>query len=154
MGRIKALGNTPQELKEELIRRLKKYIKNPIINIRIQNFTISVLGEVKLPGQYSIPNERVNILQAISMAGDFTVFGKRKDVLILRENENGDKEYHVVDFTSKTLLTSPYYYLKQNDVVIVNPNNAKVQSSSTNPNTSLYFSVITLILTISNLIFN
>ena len=153
LGRIKALGKTTQELKEELKRNLLKYIKDPIINIRIQNFSISVIGEVNRPGTFTIANERINILQAISLAGDFTEYGVRKDVLVIREKENGHKEYHKIDFTSKSLLTSPYYFLKQNDVVIVSPNNAQVQSSAFNRNTGVYVSIVSILITVVNIIF-
>ena len=154
LGRVKAVGKTTQDLKEELKRSLLKYIKDPIINIRIQNFSISVIGEVNRPGTFTVTNERINILQAISLAGDFTEYGVRKEVLVVREKDNGDKEYHKIDFTSKSLLTSPFYFLKQNDVVIVSPNNAQVQASAFNRNTGVYVSVVSILITLANFLIN
>ncbi len=154
LGRLKALGKTTQELKEELKRDLLKYMKDPIINVRIQNFSISILGEVRSPGTYTVSNERINILQAISLAGDFTEYAVRDNVLIVREMDSGKKEYLKVDFTNKNILTSPYYYLKQNDVIIVSPNGAQVQASAFNRNTGIYFSIVGLIITVANFLIN
>lgn len=147
LGSIHLAGLTKIKALEYLKEEISKYIKNPIINLRITNFKISVLGEVNRPGSYTIEDERITILEALSMAGDMTVYGKRKDVLLIRE-ENGKKSYNVIDFTKSTLLNSPYYYLQQNDVIMVSPNNAQVQSSAFNRNTAVYVSLISIIITV------
>jgi len=154
-GKIKfpILGDLPLEGKTTidaitfLEDKLRKYIKDPIVNLRIANFKVSVLGEVQRPGVFTITDERITVLEALGRAGDMTVFGKRKDVLVIRE-ENGVKTYNKLDFTSKEILKSPYYYLQQNDVVIVSPNKAQIQSSAFNRNTSVFVSLAGLIIAV------
>ena len=151
LGTIKVAGLTKINAVEYLKKEISKYVKNPIINLRITNFKVSVLGEVSRPGTFTIQDERITILEALSLAGDMTVYGKRKDVLVIRE-ENGKKTYNKLDFTKASLLTSPYYYLQQNDVVMVSPNGAQVQSSAFNRNTSVYVSIISLLITVATLL--
>ena len=95
LGKLKVLNKTKLEVTEDLKQKLIKYIKEPIITLRITNFSISVLGEVNRPGLYPITNERVTILQALSLAGDLTIYGKRNDILVIRETENGKKTYNL-----------------------------------------------------------
>ena len=123
------------------------YVINPIINLRILNFTISVLGEVSRPGTFTVNDERITALEALGLAGDMTLFGKRNDVKVIRE-ENGKTSYGILDFTSVDMINSPYYYLQQNDVIIVSPNSAQVQSSGFNRNTSLFISVAGIIISV------
>lgn len=151
LGRISVLNKTKGQVVNELKRNLIKYIKEPIITLRITNFSISVLGEVNRPGSYRISNERVTIFEALSLAGDMTVYGKRKDVLVIRDKE-GKKTYKKLDFTSKNILLSPYYYLQQNDVVLVSPNKAQVQSSAFNRNSSIFVSIAGVILSVISII--
>lgn len=147
LGRISVINKAKEQVVSELKQQLLKYIKEPIITLRITNFSISVLGEVNKPGSYSINNERVTIFQALSLAGDMTVYGKRKDVLVIREKD-GKKTYTKLDFTSKDILLSPYYYLQQNDVILVSPNKAQIQSSAFNRNTSIFVSIAGVIISV------
>ncbi len=147
LGEINLLGKTTTEAIEYIKESLRKYIKTPIVNLRVVNFKVSVLGEVRRPGRFDVDDERITILEAISRAGDMTVFGKRKNVLVIREND-GKKTYNKLDFTSSNLLSSPFYYLKQNDVVMVSPNKAQIQSSAFNRNTSVFVSLAGLIISV------
>ncbi len=131
--------------REEFIAMLKEkldpdYIKNPNINVRLANYKVSVLGDVRLPGSYTIPNERITILEALALAGDLNISGKRQNILVLREEE-GEKVRYNVDLLSKELFISPVYYLQQNDVIYVEPNYARIQSASSNSNTGLFISI-------------
>jgi polysaccharide export outer membrane protein len=116
------------------------YVKNPTINIRISNFKITIQGDVRAPGTFNIPNERVTILDAIGLAGDINISGKRDNVLVIREEGNFKKEYRV-NLLSKKTYTSPVFYLQQNDIVYVEHNYAKIQSASSNTNTGLFISI-------------
>src|SRR5690554_4038410 len=137
LGSIQVNGLTPKELNEQLTERLTDYIKDPIVNIRLLNFTVSVLGEVSRPGTYPVSGEKISITEAIGMAGDLTIYGKRDNVLVIREN--GDtKSYAYLDFRSSDLMDSEYYYLKQNDVIYVEPNSAQRQAASFNRNATVY----------------
>lgn len=152
LGKILAINKTKDQLVTEIKKKLVKYIKEPIVTLRITNFSISVLGEVTRPGLFLVSNERITIFQALSLAGDMTLYGKRKDVLVIREDDGGQKTYNRLDFTSKDVLLSPYYYLQQNDIVIVSPNMAQVQSSAFNRNTSIWVSIAGVVLTVISIL--
>jgi polysaccharide export outer membrane protein len=153
IGKLKIGGLTRDELIAVLKEKLDPdYIKNPNINVRIANYKVSVLGDVRLPGSYTIPNERITILEAIALAGDLNISAERQNILVIRE-EGGKKVHYKVDVLSKKLFTSPVYYLQQNDVVYAEPNYARIQSASSNTNTGLFISItgvlISLLTTIS-----
>jgi polysaccharide export outer membrane protein len=124
LGRIELGGLSRNEATEALEEELNKYLNNPVVNIQIQNYKITVLGDVKSPGTFNIPNERITLLEAIGLSGDLDITGNRKNVLVIREEAEGKKQYRI-DLTTDEVLTSPVYYLEQNDVVYVEPNNAK-----------------------------
>jgi polysaccharide export outer membrane protein len=123
------------------------FVKNPTINIRISNFKVTVYGDVNSPGVFNIPNERVSIIEAIGLAGDLTLSGKRDNVLLIRE-ENGKKVKYNINLLSNKTLSSPEFYLQQNDVVYVEHNNFAIQSASSNANMGLYFSVGSILITL------
>jgi polysaccharide export outer membrane protein len=141
--------------KSQAIKRIKEelspYLKNAIVTIQFLNYKITVLGEVARPGQYSINNERVTVLDALGLAGDMTIFGKRENVLITREN-NGKLEFVRLNLNSDEVFRSPYYFLQQNDVVYVEPNKVKAISSE-NVNTGLYLSTISTLASALTVIF-
>jgi polysaccharide export outer membrane protein len=130
LGSLKVAGKTTNDLQKMLVSMLNDngYIKDANVNVRVINSKVTVLGEVKNPGTYSFEEQNISLNQAIGYAGDLTIFGKRKDILLIREN-NGTRTYIKLDLTKSDWFTSPYYYVKQNDVIIVNPNGAKVMSS-------------------------
>lgn len=147
LGKIKVEGLTTKEITNQLTEALAVYIKNPIVNIRLTNFKITVLGEVKSPGTYPVLNERISILEAIGMAGDLTIQGKRKTVVLVRE-QNGKRTFVDIDLTSREILNSPYFYLAQNDVLIVEPNKSKINSSAVGANTGIILSSISFLISI------
>ncbi len=131
LGNIKAEGLTVKELTDNLTDSLvlKKLLIDPLITIRFLNFRVTVLGEVGNPTVITVPNEKISILEAIGLAGDLTIYGKRENVLLIREEE-GKKIIKRIDLNSPATLTSAFYYLKSNDVVYVEPNKNKVASVS------------------------
>jgi polysaccharide export outer membrane protein len=152
LGKLKIGGLSRNEVIDLLKRKLSPdYIKEPNVNINIANYKISVMGDVQRPGSYNIPNERITILDALALAGDVNISGQRNNLLIIREEENKKVQYRV-DLRSNALLTSPVYYLQQNDVVYVEPNYARIQSASANSSTSLFISITGLIITIVSLL--
>ena len=142
LGKLKLAELTRIQATELIKELLVDYIKNPIVNIRTVNFKVTVLGEVNNPGSYTVPNERITILEALGLAGDMTIQAKRNNLLLIREEINGSKTYERVDMTSVELFNSPVYYLKQNDVIYVEPNNSRVKSSTVGPNVGATLSVI------------
>lgn len=131
LGTIRAAGISKKALQEYITLDLKnrKLLLDPIVDIRFLNFKVTVLGEVGKPTVINVPNEKITLLEAIGLAGDLTIFGKRDNVLLIRETD-GKKIIKRLDLNSKDLLSSPYYYLQSNDVVYVEPNKAKVSSAS------------------------
>ncbi len=131
LGSIKAEGLTGNQLREEIVRTLidKKLLVDPIVSVRYLNFKITVLGEVSNPTVVNVPNEKISLLEALGLAGDITVFGRKDNVLIIRE-DGQNKILKRINLNSSDLFSSPYYYLKSNDIVYVEPNKAKVGSSS------------------------
>ena len=117
------------------------------MDIRILNFKITVLGEVNSPGTFNVSSNRTTLLQAIGLAGDLTIYGSRNDVIVLRES--GNKQVSIsIDLTSREFLESEFYFLQQNDIVVVNPNNAQVQSAGFNRNAPIFVSIASLLLSI------
>lgn len=132
LGNIKATGITKNKLREEITTQLenRKLLLEPIVDIRYLNFKVSVLGEVKNPSVLTIPDEKISIFEALGLAGDITVYGNRKNVSIIREGEYGVKTLYRIDLTTNEIFTSPYYYLRPNDVIYIEANKAKIASSS------------------------
>ena len=128
LGRLHVEGLTKNQLKDSLDIRLKDYLKNPYYTIRFMNYRFTVLGEVMHPGIFGIPGEHVSLLEAIGLAGDLTFYGRRENVLVIRET-NGKREWGRLDLTKPEIMSSPYFYLQQNDVVIVEATKKKVAAS-------------------------
>lgn len=150
LGTIKIGGLTRSEANNLLKQKLSVYFKKdqpPIVNIRLANFTVTILGEVKNPGSYTIQDERISISEALGLAGDLTIYGKRDNIKLVREVD-GQKKFAIIDLTSVNALNSPNYYLTQNDVLYVEPNNAKVRSASYNQNNGVIISAFATIATI------
>lgn len=125
LGTLKLSGLTTTEAKELVKSKLRLYLKEPTVSVRFLNYKISVLGEVARPSVYVIPNESVTLPEALSMAGDITIFGKRENILIIRD-DNGKKEFGRIDLTTREVYNSPYYYLHANDVVYVEPGKGRI----------------------------
>lgn len=151
LGKIKLIGLSVEEAKALFKEKLSDYLKDPIVNIRILNFRISVLGQVNTPGRYDVSGERITLLEAIAMAGDLNIKGERTNVLVIRDF-NGTKTYSRFDLTSKELFSSPVYYLTQNDVVYVQPNNSAISGASSDNRISTLISVASFLITTSILL--
>ena len=147
LGKLKLSGLTRSEVLQLFKDKISKYIKNPIINLRIINFKVSVQGEVSLPGTYNVQSERITLIEALSMAKDLTIYGKRDNILIIREVD-GVKSYNRVDITKADFINSPFYYLAQNDIIVVEPNKTRVNASVVGPNVTATISAISVLVTL------
>jgi polysaccharide export outer membrane protein len=148
LGKIKVAGLTRTELINYLKQQFKPYLKvDPIITINILNFKIAVTGEVAKPGSFVIGSERISLPDAIALAGDLTIFGKRTNIIVLRDS-NGVKTINRVDITKTDFINSDFFYLTQNDVVYVEPNKTRVNSSVVGPNTTVIISSLSLLITV------
>jgi len=151
VGEINILNLTTIDAAKLIKTKLIDYLNDPIVRVQIENFKITILGEVRSPGTYQIPNERITILEALGLAGDLTIYGIRKEVILLRDN-NGEKNEFIIDLTSKDLIYSENYYLSQNDVLYIKPNQAKVNSSTVSSSYGIFISIASLIITTVNLL--
>lgn len=150
------LGGLTKRAAEQLIGdKLKPYIKEPpIVTVRMVNYKISVIGEVTRPGTFTITNEKVNLLEALAMAGDMTVYGLRDSVKLIREDALGRQEIVTMDLNKAETILSPYYYLQQNDIVYVVPNKTKARNSDIGTSTSLWFSATSILVSVASLLVN
>lgn len=144
IGSVSTKNENLETMRTKLTGLISEYVKNPVVDIKLTNFKVSVLGEVTRPGQYIIPDGSTTLLGALGLAGDLTPFGIRTNVLIVR-NVDGQITKERVDLTSAQFINSPYYYLKQNDMVYVQPNANREKAARVDPNTGLYISVASVI---------
>lgn len=153
LGKLHVAGLTTRECEALIRKELQQYLNEvPNVTVRTSNYKISVLGEVKSPGTYTVSDERINIFQALALAGDMTVFSVRDDVQLLREDSLGNRRVLHLDLTSADIALSPDYYLQQNDIVYVKPTKAKVHSNTFSNNSSTWVSLMSLAATIASLV--
>jgi polysaccharide export outer membrane protein len=154
LGEIQLAGLTKAEATETLAAKLNEHVKRPIVSIRFLNFKVTVLGEVNRPSSFNIHSDNVNIFEALGLAGDMTVYGKRENVLLIREKEN-IRTTARLNLNDKEILNSPYFYLQQNDIIYVEPDEAKASQTNVKRSNTQFgvtiaasiISVVTLLLT-------
>ena len=146
VGELKVSGSTTSQVRDKLDTLLVKYYKDPVVNIRILNFKVSILGDVARPNVYNLQNEQTSITEALSLAGDLNITALRTNVLLIR-NENGQRKYVYLDLTSKKIIQSPYFYLKNNDQIYVSPGKTKFSTAN-----DTGFKVTTLVLSALSII--
>lgn len=156
LGTLQVAGLTRSELKKVILDKIRPAFNEeiPIITINILNFSINVLGEVARPGRLTVTNERFTILDAIAQAGDLTLYGKRDNIKVLREHADGSKEYLTVNLNDQNIIYSSAYYLEQNDIVYVEPNNVRKRTSNIGAAETLSISVISTLISITSLLVN
>jgi len=147
LGKIELSNLTKSSAQQKLATMIGKYVVNPKVEIRVQNFRITVQGEVNLPKVLTVPTERITLPEALTQAGDLTIFGKRDNILIIRES-GGKRTATRVDITKTDFFNSPYYYLAHNDIIYVEPNGTRINSAAIGPNVSLIVSLLSLAATI------
>lgn len=150
LGKLSLQGLSRSEAVEVITGRLQEYVQDPIVNVKFLNFSVTVLGEVVRPGQYSINNERTTILDALGMAGDMTPYGKRDNVLVAREHK-GKLQFVRLNLNDTEVFNSPYYYIQQNDVIYVEPNSVRSISSQNIP---LFLSSVSTLATLVTLTYS
>lgn len=159
LGKVKASGLNRWQLQEQISSMLaeKEMLKDGIVTVDFMNFKVSILGEVTAPGTYTIKGDKVTVLEAIAMARDLTIFGERDQVYVIRE-ENGQRNSYKLDLRSSDIFNSPAYYLKQNDVIYVQPNKVRAGQSTINQNAAksvtLWVSIASLLTSVGVLIAN
>ena len=153
LGTLHIGGLTKSEAENLIREKLKPYLREtPIVTVRMTNYKISVLGEVAHPGTFTVSNEKVNVLEALAMAGDMTIWGMRNNVKLVREDATGKREIIMLDLNDADIVTSPYYYLQQNDILYVTPNKTKSKNSDIGQSTSMWFSATSILVSIASLL--
>lgn len=151
IGKIKAAGLTTNQLCKQITDKVAQNVIDPYVRVQLLNYRVNVLGEVKSPGAIKVVKERYSILDALAEAGDLTPYGRRENVLLIRE-ENGQRVYHRLNLNDAATLSSPYFYLRQNDVVYVEPNNVLKSNSRYSQDNGYKLSVISTIVSAASVI--
>ena len=152
IGKVKIAGLSPKETSELIRTRLSEYLVNPIINVRLKNFTVSVLGAVNRPGTFKVGEEKLSIMEAIGLAGDINIKGRRDNVQVQRDF-GGTRVFYHLDLTSKSALNSPGFFLSQNDVVYVEPNKSGKSESILDQRAGITVSILSVLITSAVFIF-
>lgn len=151
LGKIHVEGMSIDGLTDYLVERISADVKDPVVRVELANFGVNVMGEVRTPGKYKVSGERFTILDALAAAGHMTEFGDRTNVMVVRE-EDGQLVYHKVDLTKSDVVSSPYYYMQQNDVVMVSPTSTRESNSRYDTNNSYRIQVVSTIVSAASVI--
>lgn len=155
VGTIHVAGLTKDECQKLILDKVKPYLsasETPVVTVRMSSFRVTVAGEVTNPSVVSVPTEKMSVLEALAQAGDLTIYGRRDNVLLIREEANGQKEAHRLNLNDANIINSPYYYVQQNDYIYVEPNNVKAKNSDIGQSTTLWFSFIGIVTSIASLV--
>lgn len=154
LGELEVGGLTVNQTEALVCEKLKPYLKEtPIVTVRLVSFKVSVMGEVSRPGQFSVSTEKINVLEALALAGDLTIWGRRDNVKLIRETRQG-REIHEFNLNDANIIASPYYQLEQNDIIYVTPNKTKAKNSDVGTSTSLWFSATSIVISLASLLYN
>ena len=151
LGEIQAAGLSTKELEAVIKNRVSEHVKDPFVRVEMINFTVNVMGEVRAPQRIVVGKERFSVLDALAAAGDLTEYGKRDNVLVIR-TENGKSTYHRLNLTDGSIYASPYFYLQQNDVVYVEPNDIKIDNSKYNQFSAFKLSQLSTIVSLASVV--
>lgn len=155
LGTIKLQGLTKREAEQEIALLLTQYIKEPpVVTVSFVNYKISVLGEVARPNTFTIKNEKVNVFEALAMAGDMTIWGRRDNVKLIREDAYGNQSVVLLNLNDPYIIYSPHYYMQQNDVLYVEPNKTKARSSEIGSATGIWLSATSILISVATLLVN
>ncbi len=157
LGQIHVGGLTKNECEEKIKNGVKPYLastENPIVTVRMSSYRVTVVGEVGKPSVIPVSTEKMSVIEALAQAGDLTIYGKRGNVLLIREDATGEKKAHRINLNDANLFNSPYYYLQQNDIIYVEPNKTIAKNSDIGSSTTLWISFIGIITSVASLVVN
>ena len=157
VGQLKVGGMTKRECENYIREKILPYMaktENPIVTVKMASFKVTVAGEVKSPGVFNVEQEKISVIEALARAGDLTIYGKRNNVLLIREDATGKKTFHRLNLNDANLINSPYYYLQQNDYVYVEPNKVQAQNSAIGSSVTIWFSVLSVVTSVASLVVN
>lgn len=152
LGDVYVKGMTHQQLTSDLEGRLTRYLTDPMVSVSLKNFNVSILGEVQSPGQKTSQTQKLNLFQALALAGDMTQYGDRTRVKLIRAQEGAADHVTNLDLSRSDIVNSPYYYLQQNDIIYVEPDANRQVSANSDPNTGLWFQIGGVVLAVAGLV--
>ena len=157
VGSLHVSGLTKTACEDLIKEKVKPYLaatENPIVTVRMASYRVTITGEVNSPGVKPVSTEKMSIVEALAQAGDLTIYGKRDNVLLIREDATGEKHAHRLNLNDANIINSPYYYLQQNDIVYVEPNSVKAKNSAIGNSTTIWFSLIGIVTSLASLVVN
>ena len=157
VGNIKVAGLTKNECQELVKSKIKAFLaedEDPIVTVRMSSYRVTIIGEVRSPGVIPVGTEKMSILEALASAGDLTIYGKRDNVMLIREEANGQKTVHRLNLNDANIISSPYSYLQQNDIVSVEPNGVQAKNSAIGSSTTIWFSFVGIVTSVASLLVN
>ena len=157
IGKIKVAGLTKNECQELVKSKIKAFLaedEDPIVTVRMSSYRVTIIGEVRSPGVIPVGTEKMSILEALASAGDLTIYGKRDNVMLIREEANGQKTVHRLNLNDANIISSPYYYLQQTDIVYVEPNGVQAKNSAIGSSTTIWFSFVGIVTSVASLLVN
>ena len=157
VGQLKVGGMTKRQCESFIREKILPYMaktENPIVTVKMASFKVTVAGEVKSPGVFNVDQEKISVIEALARAGDLTIYGRRENVLLIREDATGKKTTHRLNLNDANLINSPYYYLQQNDYIYVEPNKVQAQNSAIGSSVTIWFSVLSVVTSVASLVVN
>lgn len=157
IGKLHVVGLTKTQCQELIKQKVAPYLavsENPVITVTMASYRVTVTGEVNRPGVIPVTTEKMSIIEALAQAGDLTIYGKRNNVMLIREDADGQKEAYRLNLNDADLINSPYYYLQQNDIIYVEPNRVKAKNSTIGSSTTLWFSFVGIVTSVASLVLN
>ncbi len=157
VGKLHVAGLTKGQCEDLIREKISPYLsatENPIVTVRMASYRVTVIGEVSSPGVVQVPTEKMSVVEALAQSGDLTIYGRRDNVMLIREDASGQKQIHRLNLNDANLLNSPYYYVQQNDVIYVQPNSVKAKNSGIGSSTTIWFSFISIATSLTSLLVN
>ena len=157
VGTVHVAGLTKDQCEDLIKSKVKPYLaesENPVVTVSMSSYRVTVAGEVTSPKVVPVSTEKMSVLEALAQAGDLTIYGRRDNVLLIRENADGQKEAHRLNLNDANIINSPYYYVQQNDYIYVEPNSVKAKNSAIGQSTTLWFSFVSILTSVASLVVN
>ncbi len=157
IGKIHVVGLTKTQCQDLIRGKVSPYLadsEKPVVTVTMASYRVTITGEVNKPGVVPVSTEKMSIIEALAQAGDLTIYGKRDNVMLIRENANGQKEAHRLNLNDAELINSPYYYLQQNDIIYVEPNSVKAKNSAIGSSTTIWISFVGIVTSVASLLVN
>lgn len=157
IGKVHVAGLTKDECQDLISEKIRPFLsatENPVVTVRMSSYRVTVIGEVNRPGVIPVATEKMSIIEALAQAGDLTIYGKRENIILIREDAQGEKHSYRINLNDANLIASPFYYLQQNDVLYVEPNKVRAKNSGIGQSTTIWFSFVGIVTSVASLLVN